>query len=113
MIDYLNSGKLGKIARADVWANFNYGALGKPIPDSPVPEGIDYEMWQGPAKLRPFNQQHFHVWLPVKEQESLQQLPLKSVNCQERLIERSCIRLYWNRRFGLDEKAWWLFVLYK
>jgi len=60
MIDYLNSGKLGKIARADVWANFNYGALGKPIPDSLVPEGVDYEMWQGPAKLRPFNQQHFH-----------------------------------------------------
>jgi len=60
MIDYLNSGKLGKVARADVWANFNYGALSKPIPDSPVPEGVDYEMWQGPAKRRPFNQQHFH-----------------------------------------------------
>lgn len=59
MIDYLNSGKLGKIARADIWANFNYGALGRPIPDSAVPEGVDYEMWQGPAKPRPFNQQHF------------------------------------------------------
>ncbi|MDR1938133.1 MAG: Gfo/Idh/MocA family oxidoreductase [Tannerellaceae bacterium] len=60
MVDYLNSGKLGKIARADVWANFNYGALQKPVPDTPVPQGVDYEMWQGPAQARPFNQQHFH-----------------------------------------------------
>lgn len=60
MVEYLNSGKLGKIARADVWANFNYGALGRPIPDSAVPAGVDYEMWQGPAKARSFNNQHFH-----------------------------------------------------
>ncbi len=60
MVDYLNTGKLGKIARADVWGNFNYGALSKPIPDSPVPAGVDYETWQGPAKARPFNEQHFH-----------------------------------------------------
>ena len=60
MIDYLNSGKLGKIARADIWANFDYGALGRPIPDSAIPAGVDYEMWQGPAKARPFNMQHFH-----------------------------------------------------
>jgi predicted dehydrogenase len=60
MVDYLNSGKLGKIARADAWANFNYGALQKPAPDKPVPQGVDYETWQGPAQARPFNPQHFH-----------------------------------------------------
>lgn len=60
MIDYLNSGKLGKIARADIWANFDYGALGRPVPNSDVPSGVDYEMWQGPAQARPFNTQHFH-----------------------------------------------------
>jgi predicted dehydrogenase len=60
MVEYLKSGKLGTIARADVWANFKYGALGKPIPDSPVPAGVDYDTWQGPAKTRPFNEQHFH-----------------------------------------------------
>lgn len=60
MIEYLNSGKLGKIARADIWANFNYGALGRPIPNSAVPNTIDYETWQGPAQARPFNTQHLH-----------------------------------------------------
>jgi len=60
MVNFLNSGQLGTIARADVWANFNYGALDKPVPDTPVPAGVDYETWQGPAAVRPFNEQHFH-----------------------------------------------------
>lgn len=29
-------------------------------PDVPVPEGVDYDMWLGPAPLRPFNENHFH-----------------------------------------------------
>ncbi|MCC8133815.1 MAG: Gfo/Idh/MocA family oxidoreductase [Tannerellaceae bacterium] len=60
MANYLNSGQLGTIARTDIWANFAYGALDKPIPNTPVPAGVDYETWQGPAAERPFNEQHFH-----------------------------------------------------
>lgn len=57
---YLDSGKLGKIAKVDVWANFNYAALGRPVPDSPVPAGVDFEMWLGPAPKRTFNEARFH-----------------------------------------------------
>lgn len=60
MVEYLQSGQLGTVASADIWANFNYGALSRPVPDTAVPEGVDYEMWQGPAQTRPFNPQHFH-----------------------------------------------------
>lgn len=60
MIRYINSGKLGKIARVDIWANFNYGALGLPAPISEVPQGVDYETWMGPTPKRPFCQNHFH-----------------------------------------------------
>ena len=28
--------------------------------DEPVPEGVDYNMWLGPAPTRPFNTNHFH-----------------------------------------------------
>jgi len=45
MIDYLRSGKLGRIGRVHVWANFNYGAYPPPVPDSAVPEGLDFDMW--------------------------------------------------------------------
>ena len=29
-------------------------------PDGPVPPGVDYDMWLGPAPKRPFNPQRFH-----------------------------------------------------
>ncbi|MDR0573001.1 MAG: Gfo/Idh/MocA family oxidoreductase [Tannerella sp.] len=57
---YIDSGKLGKIARVDVWANFNYAAMSLPVPDSPLPEGIDFDMWLGPAPKRSFNNERFH-----------------------------------------------------
>ena len=57
---YIDSGQLGTIACVNVWANFNYGALRNPAPDGPVPEGVDYDMWLGPAPERPFNPRRFH-----------------------------------------------------
>jgi len=60
MIAYLNSGVLGKIGRVHVWANFTYAAVAPPIPDSPVPDGVDFNTWLGPAPERTFNSQRFH-----------------------------------------------------
>jgi predicted dehydrogenase len=31
-----------------------------PVPDSPVPAGVDYAMWLGPSQTRPFNLRRFH-----------------------------------------------------
>ncbi|MFH6602008.1 Gfo/Idh/MocA family protein [Maribacter algicola] len=59
-IDFVHSGKLGNIRLAKAWA---YQGWMKPVPiieDSAVPEGVDYNMWLGPAALRPFNQNRFH-----------------------------------------------------
>jgi predicted dehydrogenase len=63
MVDYINSGKLGKIGRVHVWANFNYAAINAHVPDSPPPEGVDFDTWLGPAPTVPFNSQRFHgLW---------------------------------------------------
>lgn len=59
-LDYLRSGKLGKIRAAKAWANVNYGKNFPVKPDSPVPVGVDYDMWLGPAPKRPFNPNRFH-----------------------------------------------------
>ena len=59
-IDYVQSGKLGNIRLVKVWA---YQGWMKPVPvldDGNAPEGVDYKMWLGPAKIRPFNQNRFH-----------------------------------------------------
>ena len=57
--EYLDSGKLGTIHMCRVYNQKQWG--NRPaIPDSPTPKGVDYDMWTGPAELRPFNQNRFH-----------------------------------------------------
>lgn len=59
-LDYVRSGQLGKIRTATTWALTNYGRKFPVQPDAPVPAGVDYEMWLGPATKRPFNPNRFH-----------------------------------------------------
>lgn len=59
-IDYVRSGKLGKIRVVKVWA---YQGWMKPVaarPDAAVPAGVNYDMWLGPAPKRAFNPNRFH-----------------------------------------------------
>lgn len=59
-VDFVKSGKLGKIRTVRTWA---YQGWMNPLPvkpDGPVPEGVDYDMWLGPARARPFNPNRFH-----------------------------------------------------
>ena len=60
MKQYIDSGELGHIGRVNVWANFSYAALLNPAKDGPVPEGVDFDMWLGPAPKRTFNASRFH-----------------------------------------------------
>lgn len=59
-INYVQSGKLGKIRLVKCWA---YQGWMNPVPerpDSTPPPGVDYAMWLGPAPQRPFNENRFH-----------------------------------------------------
>jgi len=58
-MNFIHSGDLGAIGRVKAWA---YTAKPKlPVmPDEPVPDGVDYDMWLGPAPARSFNKNHFH-----------------------------------------------------
>ncbi|MFC2118284.1 Gfo/Idh/MocA family protein [Bacteroidota bacterium] len=56
--NFVRSGKLGKISKVEVW---RYGGNEVPlVPDSQVPDGVDYNMWLGPARNRAFNKNRFH-----------------------------------------------------
>jgi predicted dehydrogenase len=57
---YAQSGKLGKIRTVKAWAFMGYGKQFPVLPDEPVPAGVDYKMWLGPAPERPFNKNRFH-----------------------------------------------------
>ncbi|HOE12458.1 MAG TPA: Gfo/Idh/MocA family oxidoreductase [bacterium] len=58
-VGYAASGKLGKICLMKAWMCQVRGDLGNP-PDEPVPDGVDYDTWLGPAPKRPFNKLRFH-----------------------------------------------------
>jgi predicted dehydrogenase len=59
-IDYVQSGKLGKIRLVKSWAYMGWMKEIQPKPDGPAPAGVDYDMWLGPAEKRPFNPNRFH-----------------------------------------------------
>ncbi len=50
----IREGKLGKIAYAEVYCYYHMRAQENP-PDTAPPEWLDYEMWTGPAPIRPYN----------------------------------------------------------
>jgi predicted dehydrogenase len=63
MIDYIQEGHLGTIGQVNVWANFNYAAIPIPVADTSVPEGVDFDLWLGPAPKVPFNSSRFNgLW---------------------------------------------------
>ncbi|WP_286760477.1 Gfo/Idh/MocA family protein [Salegentibacter sp. UBA1130] len=59
-IKYVQSGELGQIRLVKCWA---YQGWMNPVPVKPnstPPDGVDYQMWLGPAPDRPFNENRFH-----------------------------------------------------
>jgi predicted dehydrogenase len=53
-MEFLKSGKAGKIGMVRAFVHYP-GGPGTPTPDSEPPKGLDWNMWCGPAPLRPFN----------------------------------------------------------
>jgi predicted dehydrogenase len=58
-IAFVQSGKLGTIAQTKAWM-YNGHKILPPANDGPVPAGVDYQMWLGPAPKRTFNANRFH-----------------------------------------------------
>lgn len=58
-IDWCRSGKLGQVLSAKAWNIQLRDHIGHK-PDGPVPEGVDYDTWLGPAPWIPFNENRFH-----------------------------------------------------
>ncbi|MCP5109333.1 MAG: Gfo/Idh/MocA family oxidoreductase [bacterium] len=59
-VTYVKSGQLGKIRLVRAWAYLDWKGELKHEPAAPVPEGVDYDMWLGPAPKRAFNKNRFH-----------------------------------------------------
>ncbi|HEU0142426.1 MAG TPA: Gfo/Idh/MocA family oxidoreductase [Bryobacteraceae bacterium] len=51
----IKPGKLGKVALVEIYCYYHMRARGNP-PDTAPPDYLDYEMWTGPAPMRPYNE---------------------------------------------------------
>lgn len=59
-LNYLRTGKIGKIRMVKAWAFMGWMNNIPVKPDGTPPPGVDYTMWLGPATTRPFNENRFH-----------------------------------------------------
>jgi predicted dehydrogenase len=59
MAEFLQNGGLGEVYMAKGICYKSRPTI-KHFADEPVPKGVDYDLWLGPAPQRPFNQNRFH-----------------------------------------------------
>ena len=64
---FVDEGLLGKVGHIELFSYYHMRARGNP-PDSAPPPGLDWDLWCGPAPLRPFNPAiHPRGWRSFKE----------------------------------------------
>jgi predicted dehydrogenase len=52
---FLKSGAVGDVGMVRLFAHSAGGGIEKPTPNEPVPDGMDWDFWCGPAPKRPFS----------------------------------------------------------
>ncbi|GIW81095.1 MAG: NADH-dependent dehydrogenase [Gemmatales bacterium] len=57
--EYVAKGNLGKVIFGRAWETAKQSAVPR-VKDSHPPDGVDYDLWLGPAPKRPFNANRFH-----------------------------------------------------
>ncbi|HTU44589.1 MAG TPA: Gfo/Idh/MocA family oxidoreductase [Bryobacteraceae bacterium] len=64
---FIREGKLGKIALVEIYCYYHMRATENP-PDTDPPPNLDYNMWTGPAPMRPYNKLvHPRTWRAFME----------------------------------------------
>lgn len=58
-MEKLRAGAIGKVRYARTWYNNSRASIGKGKP-APIPEKLDYSLWQGPAPERPYKDNLVH-----------------------------------------------------
>ena len=54
-IELIRAGAIGNVVEVHNWCDGTYVPPEDPVGESPVPEGLDYDLWLGPIPFRPFH----------------------------------------------------------
>jgi len=61
VVELVQGGVLGKVQRVHVWKDGDSRlGHGKRVKQGTPPPYVDYDLWVGPAPMRPFDESHFH-----------------------------------------------------
>jgi len=58
-VEIVQAGQIGPVSRVHVWMN-NTNRVGKRVKQGTPPSTVNYDLWIGPAPMRPFDLSHFH-----------------------------------------------------
>ena len=61
MVEWCRNGAIGDVQRIEVTLP-RYKTLSPPVKDEPIPEGLDYNLFTGPASLMPFQKPFIDPW---------------------------------------------------
>jgi predicted dehydrogenase len=62
-VELVRSGAIGPVKEVHVWCNSIWSASQPPKVEQPVPEGLHYDLWVGPAPFRPYNKAYLpEIW---------------------------------------------------
>jgi len=55
VVEIIKSGMIGEVRKVDIFSNKNWGGGTRPKEKPPVPEGLSWDLWLGPAPWRPYH----------------------------------------------------------
>jgi predicted dehydrogenase len=55
LVEIIKSGTIGKVRKVDIWSGKNWGGGTRPKETPPVPKSLSWDLWLGPAPLRPYH----------------------------------------------------------
>jgi predicted dehydrogenase len=58
VVELVQGGVIGPVREVHVWCGTNYTAKDRPTDMPPVPEGLHYDLWLGPAPDRPYSPEY-------------------------------------------------------
>jgi predicted dehydrogenase len=62
VVERIQSGAIGKVGEVHVWLDTVYTGNGRPAETPPVPPNLHWNLWLGPAPVRPYHPAYLPFW---------------------------------------------------